>query len=256
MGIKEITTKNHEIADIYTKAVSDAVGGVLLSGSNAWGADYAVTSSSDIDLLIAGTLVELEKAIERLKSERLIDSSEEWRFETFRKLHGEGRAEQFSTIATYADTKVSLDFMPWEVVETICELCPMTHQQVEGVNIRTVKEFRINPPRSTGYSVDDLSGQRKLTYHPKFEKVEGGLLAATLVDARTDRTYFMGVISFFFTVHPIVLLDKNGKLEKSIKALQTNIAQIMAGQVPTHVTRQERMSVEMLKSVKKSLSQA
>ena len=255
MEAKELTARNLKIAQIYSETVADIADGVLLSGSNAWGANYAVTSTSDIDLLIAGSLDTLKKVIERLISKKLVVERESERFEIFRKLCSEKRAEQFSTIATYSDTKVSLDFMPWSAVEDICNLRPMTTQQTEGIDVRTIKEFRINTPKDTGYFADNLSGKKKLTYYSKFKDMNGGYLADTLVDAQTDGAYFIGVMSFFFAIHPVVLIDREKKLKNSIRALQTNIARILGGRLPAYVTRQERMSNEMLESVIKSLSQ-
>jgi hypothetical protein len=129
-GSKKLTSRNLKIAQVYTQTLAGIADAALLSGSNAWGADYAVTVTSDIDLLITGSVELLGKAIEQLIFEELINPQEKGRFEIFHKLYDAKKAEQFSTIAIYYDTKVSLDFIPWEVAEKICKLHPLTTQQL------------------------------------------------------------------------------------------------------------------------------
>jgi hypothetical protein len=258
---RHFTARNLKIIDEFVSHASPSADGILLSGSNAWGANYAVTATSDIDLLVTGTMEQLRAVVEALVSKGIIDVKERERFEVFRNLYLQKRAEQFSTISTGREVKLSLDLLPIEVVVDICAIHPMTTRQVEGLSVRTVKEFRINKPNDDGYSVDDLKGLKKLTYHPHFEEVKNvdnnviGYLADTLVDAQTESTYALGVMSFFFAVHPVILFDKGGKLQNAIKTLQAGIARRLGAQVPSYITRQERMSEEILKEVKRTLSQ-
>ena len=62
----QLAIKNLEIAQEYASCAAELIDGMLLTGSNAWGAYYAVNKNSDVDLLIVtNTLRELENVIRK-----------------------------------------------------------------------------------------------------------------------------------------------------------------------------------------------
>ena len=265
----QLTKRNYKVIWEFIGAIFNFVDGVLLTGSNAWGAFHAVTPSSDIDLLIAvSNIDQIDAIIDKLVTDGLTDPYDQKRFALFKTLHEEGKADQFSLIAQYSDVNVSIDFLTLETIETICGLHQMRtriYEDTEGtVTIRVVREFRANPPKSDGYALDDLKGERMIRFHPEFEKIENeqgkilGYLSDTLVDGQTTipnaQTYLVGVMSFFLSIAPIVLLDENYQLQKLIHTLQSHIAEILQGEIPTHITRQERMSEDTVQRIKKLLT--
>lgn len=262
MGMEqEITKRNTSIAARYMDAISHLANGILLTGSNAWGANYAVTEKSDIDLLIIGDgIQELEGVIEKLISEGLLEDSERSRFTVFKDLQEKENGEQFSVIAYCEDVPVSIDFLTVETLRKIASLSPMNTVKLEDATVRFIKEFRTNPPKVHGYSLDDLCSPRKLTYHPVFSEIKGpegtalGYLSETAVDAleENERNYFLGVMSFYLSVAPIVLFEKDGELTRAINTIRSNIKSVL-NRPATHVTRQERMSEETLKEVLRDL---
>jgi predicted nucleotidyltransferase len=264
METRQLTEKNLEITKIYAHFAFPFAEGMLLSGSNAWGAYHAVNANSDVDLLIvANTLDQLRAVIEKYTAEKLLDAKEKERFATYEKLYKERKAEQFSAIGHYLGTAISLDFLLSDAVRDICNLNPMRNQVQENITIRTINEFRTNLPKADGYALDDLKGLRHLKFNPKFQKITNGkeeilgYLAGTLVDGTSNtgnnETYFLGVMSFFLCICPVIVFDKKEDLTRSVKNLQINIAKIIKG-APAHITRQERMSADILQKIKNSLS--
>jgi len=258
------TEKNFKIVEKYL-ASAKPINGIILTGSNAWGAFQAVTKNSDIDLLVvADTLDQLEKLIAGWKTAKLISPVTGERFNLYRDLYKGKKANHFSIIEHNADTAISIDFLLTDIIKDIASLKPIgtkTHQDEQGaITIRTLNEFRCNIPKSSGYTLDDLKGLRKSIYYPKFKEVKNaqgdlmGYLAETLIDgqanANNDPDYFLGVMSFFLAIHPIVLIDTKQQCAVAIKTLQTNISKIIQGQIPAYITRQERMSPDSLKKNK------
>lgn len=265
MDASQITRKNLEIVKLFVEPATRFANGILLSGSNAWGANYAVKIRSDVDILIVTEGVdELEDIVKCYLAKGLLDKSEQRRFGAFKTLYEKERAEQFSVITDCVGTPVSLDFFDIHTLEKISSLAPMNVSTHQGVDVRTISEFRSNPPRSAGYSVDGLTDLSKITYHPKFEEIKNnqgyvvGYLAETLVDGRrNDRdetAYFIGVMSFFLAISPVIMFDKNGRIKKAVRTLQSNIAKIMNGRIPAYITRQERMNEETLRKVRFDLT--
>ncbi|GEM_PF-1724083 len=257
----DLTKRNKEVIQRFIDSVRDRADGVLLSGSNAWGADYAVTEKSDIDLLVLAKDIQgMKKIIDCYISNKLLVPREQERFEAFSALYEEGRVEQFSVIADYKGVPVSIDFFTTKTLQWISFLTSKNTVLLNGVRVRVVSELRTNPPKAFGYSLDDLQSSKKLTYHPVFEEIKSqkgnvcGYLAQTAVDASDEHTYYLGVMSFFLCVSPVVLLDKNGELQRAIRDLRTNISILLKGEVPRHVTREERMSEQVLEEVKNALS--
>ncbi len=253
---QEITKRNASIAARYMDAISHLANGMLLTGSNAWGPHYAVTEKSDIDLLIVGDdIEELDKILERFISEGLLGDSERSRFKVFRKLYEKENAEQFSVIASYEGVPVSIDFLTVDTLRKIASLSPMGAMNLGRANIRFIKEFRTNAPKALGYSLDDLCSPRTLTYNPAFSEIKDGetthgYLSETVVDAieENEGNYFLGVMSFYLTVAPKILFERNGELTRAIGTIRSNIKNILDRPV-THVTRQEKMSADTLKQV-------
>lgn len=258
---KQITLKNLAIVEEFKVSASDLVDGMLLSGSNAWGAFYAVTKQSDIDLVITTkNAEEIEKIIERYVVEGLLGQEERQRSKVFQMLFEQRKADTFSIRVPYDTSIVSIDFIPTDLVRDITELKLMKSVKVGDLNIRVINEFRSNPPKVDGYTADSLRGE-KVMYHPKFEEIKNdgfvvGYISETLVDGQREKVeeieYFIGVISFFFAVDPVILIDRGNRLSKAIEILRSKIAGLTHGQTPAYITRQERMSEESLQGIRKS----
>jgi len=262
---KKLTQKHLKIIKKFTGVLEKLVEGLLLTGSTAWGAYYAITPSSDIDLLvIINNLNQLDKVIETLVNAKLISFKERERLRIFKQLYNQGKADQFSLITSNSGVPVSIDFLFPDTLKKIVSLSKMKNRDYEGIKIRVVNEFRTNTPRTTGYSLDGLKKQGKVIYHPKFKKIKNnqdviiGYLSETLVDGQTSQeeeiNYFLGVMSFFLSINPLVLVDKDKKLANQIRTLQLNIAGIMGDQIPAYITRQERMTEDCLNKIKESLT--
>ncbi len=271
VGTKEaiqITKKHFDIIEKFTKIAEDIVQGMLLTGSTAWGAYNAVTPSSDIDLLFIATDIEiLKKVIERYIQAGLISSFEKDRFLKFEILTRKYPVSQFSIITHYQGVPVSLDFLTENSLEAICGLRPIGIVELKTdatvINVRTIKELRSNLPKTSGYSLDNLTKEEKIIYHPKFEIIKNnkekilGYLSDTLIDGQTTEqdppVYFLGVMAFFLAISPIILFDKNKKIQQSLDSIQKSIGCLLNNKLPEYITRQERMLPVILKKIKESL---
>jgi len=264
MNSEELTNKNLKIAKEFTESMGNIAEGILLSGSNAWGANYAVNKNSDIDLLIVfKDIRKLGLMIDKYVSQGLVDATQKKRFEIFQKLYTDKKADTFSFRISYKNTWVGIDFFPVEIVKNITEFRTMETVRIKDSNgiveLRVINEFRSNLPKKDGYSVDCLTEGRKLVYYPKFEEVKDkesavGYISKTLVDGFDSKEgkaiYFLGVMSFFFAVEPVILIDKDGHLTDSVKTFQSNIEKTIKGRSLIYITRQERMSEESLNRIK------
>ncbi len=264
MNPAELTNKNLKIANEFADSINGIAEGMLLSGSNVWGANYAVNENSDVDLLaVFKDTGQLGLIIDKYVSRGLVDSIQKKRFDIFKKLYTDKKADTFSFRISYKNTWVGIDFFPIEVMKSITEFKTMetiTIKEDSGVvDLRIINEFRSNPPKKDGYSVDCLTEKRKLAYYPKFKEIKDGesvisYISKTLVDGFNNKknktTYFFGVMSFFFAVEPLILIDKNNQLGDSIKIFQSNIKKTLNEQTPAYITRQERMSQESLNRIK------
>jgi hypothetical protein len=264
----ELTKKHFNIVEKFAEAVENNAQGMLVTGSTAWGAYSAVTSSSDVDLLITVKDIEtLKKIIKKYIQEGLILSSEQKRFEEFEKLAKRYSVCQFSIITQHKGIPVSLDFLTADSLEVICNIDPINLIELKigsaSINLRTIKEFRSNPPKTSGYYLDNLRKEERIIYHPKFEIIKNdkeeilGYFSDTLIDGQTvgqdSPTYFLGVISFFLAISPLVLFDKDKKLQQSISKIQENIGRMLNNELPEYITRQERMPSSVLEKIKKFL---
>lgn len=242
------------IAKRYAAAAARFADGVLLSGSNAYGANYAVTDRSDIDLLIvAGNTDKLGKIVRQYISEQLLNEKEQKRFRIFSKLHEEGKAKQFSTITRYKGVNVSLDLLTSASLRDIAHFRRMKQRMLGKACIRIIHEFRITPPRAAGYSLDSLDGKIHLIYHPTFITCKGSYVAETLVDGKAPG-YCLGVMSFFLCISPQILWEKEEFFTKAINEFRARIAQMQGRRKPSYITRQERMLKSVLREIKRSLS--
>ena len=117
---QKITERNLKIAEKFVVSVSEVARGILLTGSNAWGANYAVNQNSDIDLLVVGDDIQtLERIIAKYISDGLLRDSEQARFEIFKELFLSGEVEMFSLIADYTGVAVSIDFLDTNTLRKI-----------------------------------------------------------------------------------------------------------------------------------------
>jgi hypothetical protein len=264
----KLTRKCFKIVEEFADVAKKFAQGMLLTGSIAWGAHYAVTSTSDIDLLIVAKDVGiLKKIIKKYIQIGFIQSFEQERFERFEKLVKNYPTCQFSLITKHRGVMVSVDFLTKASVEVICSMVPIGSIELNtdsgSLRLRTIKELRSNIPKISGYSLDSFKMEKKIIYHPKFEVVKNnknkivGYLSDTLIDGqRNDHnlsTYFLGVMSFFLLIYPIILFDKDKKLQRLIDRFRKNIGKMLMNESPIYITRQERMSPLVLEEIRKSL---
>lgn len=249
MNTVDLTAGNIAIAREFVVHASEFAEGVLLSGSNAWGANYAVTESSDIDLLvIVQKIDEIGLIIDKYILAGLVDSFQKERFEIFLKLFNQNKADTFSFRVNYKDTWVGIDFYTLEIASNICEFKGMGDIEWDDIKLRVVKEFRSNPPMKGGYSVDELGGNRRLTYNPEFEEIKNeeitfGYVSKTLIDGYDNNSYFLGVMAFFFAIEPVILLGGE-TVANLVKKIQENIKERICDKKIVYLTREERMTRE------------
>lgn len=259
-----VTERNQNIIDTFISGIQAYITSSLLSGSNAWGRGYALTSNSDIDLLfVTKDTTSIKQIIKIWHSRQLVTLQERDRSIVFEKLYNTNIANTFSVKTNYKNVDVSIDFMLEKEVSIITGLKPLYGVKVatdsEIVRLRTLREFRTNQPKNDGYTVDDLTSQQKLIYHPKFTELKSnghilGYIADTLVDGISDNSYFMGVYSFFLCVEPNILTDRNKFLESHVIKLQKNVSKQLTKPV-VNITRQERMSFEVLERIKSKFNE-
>jgi hypothetical protein len=263
----KITSDNFKTVRIFIKVIQRFADGIFLTGSNAWGAFYAPTYKSDIDLVVISKSAEqFKKIIHELVSKGLINSVEIERFSIYNKLYRAKLVDSFSIRVCYKNKWISLDFIPLKIVQLISKLKEIRTLKIRNrgdiVKIRVINEFRSNSPKLRGYSLDGFNIRRKIKYFPIFEKViskdgvELGYISQSLVDANVSKNgkafYFLGVFSFFFAIFPIILFDKYHQIEKIAETLRSNIINMINHKSIKYITRQERMSASVLKIVKRS----
>jgi predicted nucleotidyltransferase len=265
--VKSLTKKHLRIVENFVNATKEFASIILLTGSTAWGAYHAITPSSDIDLVVIySDAATLQKIIQKYIDTRLVPFTENERFEKFKEIQNKYKVCQFSLIVVHENIPVSIDFISEDAIKMICNMEPLNQNKLRSdsldIDIRTIKEFRSNRPRISGYTLDDLGSTNKIIYSPKYTEVKSkddrglGYLSETLIDGQaTDKDskkYYLGVISFFLTISPKILSDRNGKLQILIDLFRSKIAQIISGKTVNNITRQERMTEETIKKIKES----
>ena len=252
--IQELTLRNRELVAKIAQVVSDAAIGILLSGSNAWGGDYAVRADSDVDIIIiVDSTKKVLAATERLTAAGLVSEKQVQRADYFvANLYNKG-VEIFSL----SEGKISVDIIPMNILKQITELSHMKEiryeNRAEKRKLRIVSEFRSNPPRANGYTLNNLENSHMFVYRPNFYAVNDlGYVAQSVVDS-IDGDYYMGVYAFFFSIKPVIIKDNKGYLLRAVHQFQHNIANQVGGAVQ-HVPREERMSADTLCEIKQSFN--
>lgn len=266
----QATARNLAIVREFTSPVENLADGMLLSGTNAWGAFCAVrgdsnfekgkgepSRASDIDLLITSQSIDrLGDILQRYISLGLVDESESKRFLVFKDLYTSKKADMFSVRSNYGGVEESLHFIPMDVIDTICNLEPVADSSKSGFDLDFLNDFRTTIPGNVrkygGYPTGDLKGLRVESFvpipqeikYPGTNEVAGYITqnpvgGPKVVDGQ--QTYFMGVIPFFLTISPKLLIDKDNLLSRRITMLRSNIRTIMNDQEIQYIPRQERM---------------
>lgn len=281
------TAKNLGIVNVFA-AQSSSAEGVLLSGTNAWGAFYAVKGGapeqllkqgtpqvpynrfSDIDMLMyAPAVSDLGELVASHISAGLLDSRESKRFEAFEDMYEEGEADIFSVRAHFRDVEESIHYVLEDTLGQIRDQTPMRNRSVDGQpDIRYVRDYRPNIPGNVrkygGYPLYDLKRMRDLVFSPTIRKISDitgeplGYLSENTVGGPADvegvATYYLGVLAFFLSVIPQVVMDREDKLSNSVAAFQERISLTMDGSPPVYVPRQERMPSYSIKEIRSTLS--
>jgi hypothetical protein len=242
---RQLTEQNLKLANEIADIIRNSAVGIFVTGSNAWGANYAVSKSSDIDLVvIIDSAVAALDIIKRLVEEDFVSKIELDRAEVFLKLQDQNLADVLSITEKTARGQLSLDMIPKTIANQIVNLRPVrkaTCSDKQGtINLRVLREFRKNPPKVGGYTINDLKSKRELVYYPKFTMIDSGYLAESLIDS-LDGSYYMGVFGFFFSIEPKIIVDNDSYLIAAIKLFQENIRGLVNG-ATVQVTREERMS--------------
>ncbi len=266
-NVVEITEKNLDIVKQFKRWAEDFADGMIIAGSMAWGAYYALRDDSDIDLIIiTDELKKIKSIIEKYIAHGLIEKNESQKFKMFETLYREGKCDEYSLVCHFEDTKVSIDFILRDTLEKICSFRELERETYkdgnDDIKIRVIGELSSKIPRERGYDLDNMKEDRKIAFHPKFQEIkdqENNLncnIRQALVDGQIvndkNKTYFLGIKTAFFAINPIIIIDKNGLLQKQCTLLRKNISVVLNNQRPVYITRQERMSQDMLKKIQDS----
>ena len=259
------TKKNLEIIQDFVEAGKGVVKELFLTGSNAWGAYYALTLESDIDLVaIVDDVKEIGKVIEVYIAQGMIGNFEKIKYETFLSLYEKGQVDEYSCVTTYKETKVSIDFIPRIIAEKICSLGSLQESYIEDskgiITVRTIREFCSKVPKIAGYTLDDMNAKRSTRFVCPYKEIRNdadiSYIWESLVDGQggsgNETTYLIGVKSFYFAINPITLLDENNHVKQLTDTIRSNISKVLLNKEPLYITRQEKMSEEMLKHIKES----
>lgn len=280
------TADNLAIVEEFVNAGKESGAGMLLSGSNTWGAFYAVRGGipkelqecgvpqlgndkfSDVDLMIVGDTVDhLEDILSRQIAAGLIPQAEHQRFNIFKDLYRQGKVDMFSLRSYYRGIEQSIHVIPGNTMEAITNIEP--HRQLihpSGAPINTVIDFRPNVSRHVrqfgAYPISDLRGLASYKVEGATEEVRDteGVVSyisrspvggPAIIDG--EPTFLLGMVTAFMSNYPVVVLDK-ASISGRVRTLQKNIVSSLEGNPPTNIPRQERMTGQALKYVTDSLS--
>lgn len=166
----------------------------------------------------------------------------------------------------FKNTKVSIDFILKDTLKKICSLHELKYEiykdHADSIKIRIIKELSSKIPRETGYTLDGMKEKRTIIFHPKFQEIKNhknnlicnvrqGLVDGQIINNK-NKTYFLGIKASYFAINPIIILDKNGLLQKQCILLRKNIASLLNNQKPLYITRQERMTPYMIRKIQDS----
>ncbi len=278
------TVHNLDLLEEFTVPLHNYAKGMLLSGANAYGAFYAVrggvpssltrlgvpqlshSERSDIDILVSTADIHaIGQCIEAYIMSGVISVNERKRYLKFLKLFEKGEADIFSLRSYYEDVEQSVHFMTKETVSSICNLQPIrNHIAKDGLNYSIVRDFRPNIPGNVrkygAYPINDLLGLKQEHFSPSIQRIgstDSGYPDDYLCENTVggpavighQRTYYMGVFSFFLSVGPVVLIDRDGEFSADISKLQNNISLTLDGKKPTNIPRQEHMTRASLSKI-------
>lgn len=267
-GLKA-TINNLRVVSRVAEVLSSNAEGILMSGSNAWGAFFAVRGNmqgrlnlwqeesaskregpSDIDLMIVHPKIEgLKAVVQDLAADGLASQGEVKRFNVFEKIHEE-QADIFSARMNVNEVEVSLHFVPSNI------LGRMSNPQYSQKKVDFIRDFRPNTPgsvkREGSYKLYDLKGLKTLDFHPKVKRFNDPATQATcgyisdsplggFVRVGKEQTYCMGILPFFLLVAPTIMHDSNGNLNNAHISLRNKIRLVMNGQPAKVIPRQEDM---------------
>lgn len=271
------TAKNLELAEFHANLAAPYSEGALISGSTAWGANFATRAkrpelgktrekSSDVDLLIEiKSWDQLGSILATYHREGLIEETE---LERLKYFIGTGEQEEekapsadmYSLRSETTGTEVSIHFIPSDVLQRVVSLREInSSKQIDAgrtkVTVPYLRDFRPNTTsnggKGRGYDLHNISGKKCLRFHPN--NVEARTLGNAMygymaesplgatVGVQGKTTYLLGVIPFFLAVHPITIGSKAPNMQARIDTMQQSIAHVNEV-TPTSVPRLERMT--------------
>lgn len=274
-----VTAENHTVAKEFAAVGQPTLTGLIMSGANAWGAYYAPRGKhpalgeskpgdrSDIDLLaIAPDISSVGSTLENYIAAGLVEKTERVRFEKFKKLHQQGKADVYSIRANYKGTEESIHFLTHDLVDAITSVQSIRARKEDGYKTNYLRDFRPNMPNNPhinggGYTVDDLKGLRVAVFKPQPTPVEGGLGCisesplGTIHTIQGEQTYSLGLMDYFLAVLPKILVDTpDQRVASWVKRLQTTIAHVQKENDIVNVPRQLRMPKGALRDIQSTLS--
>ena len=273
------TLENLKIISEFAECSKDHANGMLCSGTNAFGAFYAVRgktpqilinlgikpdlydSFSDIDLLIScENIHSMESLMERYVDNRLFENREKIRFMIFKKLFMENRADMFSVRAHHKGTEESIHFV---FDSTLSEIANFAEKHKKN-GMGFIADFRPNMPKLTEngeYPITNtISGpdsfKTEIVEIKSSEETSGFLWqmpANGISENEGESQYKMGILAFFLLISPIILIDKNGVISSNLERLLRNVRGIIHKDKLVHFARRDKMALEIRTKVEKLL---
>ena len=261
------TLKNFSTASEYSEVIKETADGILLSGSTAWGAFYASRGygdkPSDVDLLCRlPDASAVRETVRNLYAGGLVVADELKRADKFIDLQESQTADIFSLRSFATGAETSMHFVTDDTMQKIVDF-----DTIPTDKLLTIRDFRLNPSsnvkRDGHYLINILDHEENAFFMPDCEVLAGdekelGYLADVpvhcLLSDGTEKSYAMGIISFFLSIVPAIIYDKQGDLADSIVDLQDKIADVQARRRVVNVPRIERMPAHTIRQINNSLT--
>ncbi len=187
------------------------VSGLLIVGSYAWGANYALRMSEVSDHVDSD--VDFEVILDRKEDWDIVinspllrqDSKFIYGFSSFRQLYEQGLADYFSHKVIIKEVETSLHFTP---LSTLTSLCRFPLSNFEGVS--TFREIRIIPKTKPPlYNLSNFR-RRRYPFDCVIEQINDLILTHTPKQVTIGGELFLGVLANKLLHSPLVLRDKIG----------------------------------------------
>lgn len=279
-----VTIENLVTARKYAKAMEDHVEGIAMSGSNTWGSFYAVRSEhskegrSDIDLVVeVADLEHMEAALNSLIEQGLVNTpretephilDEQRRLQQFKSLYMQDAADIFSLRSFATGMEASIHFVPSHTMDEItAHSINMRTTTVDTHAITYIRDFRPNQARNAangGYRIHDFRGFTDIRFTPEPITVADsdnhvlGYISesplGTTIETPKGKSYGLGVLTFFLSISPVVLAEKQGSMQRRIANMQRSIGETLGGARPEALIREDRMPEFARNAIKNALT--